>query len=82
MRWNFFYTGKVSTRSKGLPKLILLDLKAPKVNGSRSPYCQSWSADESGPGVVMLTSSAEERDVVERRQLGVNNYLANRVDFR
>ena len=63
------------------PKLILLDLKLPKVSG-----LEVLRAVKSDPvlqpiPVVVLTSSREEQDMVESYRLGVNSYLQKPVDF-
>jgi two-component system, response regulator len=76
-----FCTGAYAQRENGHPRLILLDLKMPKVSGIE--VLQRVKSDEHTKiiPVVMLTSSAEERDIVESYKLGVNSYLVKPVDF-
>jgi CheY-like chemotaxis protein len=63
------------------PKLVLLDLKLPKVDG-----LQVLKAVKSDPRtrtipIVIMTSSKEERDMVESYNSGVNSYIQKPVDF-
>jgi two-component system, response regulator len=64
-----------------LPKLVLLDLKMPKVDGI--DVLRKLKADERRRviPIVVLTSSKEERDIVESYRLGVNAYIVKPVDF-
>jgi two-component system response regulator len=77
-----FCQGVYSQRSIDQPpKVILLDLKLPKVDGlevlrriKAESHCRMIP-------VVVLTSSREERDIVESYKLGVNSYIVKPVDF-
>jgi len=64
-----------------IPKVILLDLKMPKVDGME--VLRKLKSDESKKiiPVVVFTSSREERDVLESYRLGVNAYIVKPVDF-
>jgi two-component system, response regulator len=76
-----FCTGAYADRTTENPKLILLDLKLPLVDGME--VLRQIRADPQTQliPVVILTASAEERDVVEGYQLGVNSYIVKPVDF-
>src|SRR6266571_9339106 len=77
-----FGTGAYESRKiQKRPKVILLDLKLPKVDGIE--VLRQMKADERTKHipVVMLTSSQEERDVTDTYNLGVNSYIVKPVDF-
>ncbi len=64
-----------------MPKLILLDLKLPKVDGLEVlRYIKSDPITKLIP-VVVLTSSKQDEDLVTSYSLGVNSYLQKPVDF-
>jgi two-component system response regulator len=80
---DFIYcTGNYAHRNPAVrPKVIVLDLKLPKVDGlevlrrlKRDPRMRSIP-------VVILSSSHEERDLVESHAIGVNSYLVKPMDF-
>lgn len=77
-----FATGRYSEREmQELPKLILLDLRMPKVDGME--VLRVLKADErtNRIPVVVLTSSKEDKDIVESYNLGVNSYVSKPVEF-
>ena len=76
-----FGDGEAVPRSPQRPRVILLDLKLPKVDGL--DVLRRLKADERTRTipVVVLTSSREERDLVESYELGVNSYIVKPVDF-
>ena len=77
-----FATGAYSDRSVTCPpKVVLLDLRLPKVDGME--VLRRVKADERTRliPVVVLTSSKEDRDIAESYQLGVNSYISKPVEF-
>jgi len=68
-------------RFNSRPKIILLDLKLPKVDGREVLRVIKNDPEKKIIPVIMLTSSKEERDIVESYQLGVNSYIIKPVDF-
>lgn len=78
----FFAEGAYSHREiSNKPKVILLDLKMPKVNGLE--VLERIKKDErtSDIPVVVLTSSKEDPDIKRCYQLGVNSYVVKPVEF-
>lgn len=74
-------TGQYDTRdSREIPRLVLLDLKMPRVDGLDA--LRELKADERMRSIpiVMMTSSGERRDVAEAYRLGVNSFVVKPVD--
>ena len=67
--------------SNNVPRLILLDLKMPKVDGIEVLRKIKTDEQRKTIPVVMLTSSKEERDIIESYKLGVNAYVVKPVEF-
>jgi len=74
--------GSFSARRQGNPAVVLLDLKMPKVDGLEVLRTIKADASLKPIPVVMLTSSREERDLVQSYALGANAYVVKPVDFR
>ncbi len=78
-----FCTGAYARRKiEQAPKVILLDLKLPKVDGLEVLRRVKADPRTRAIPVVVLTSSREERDIVESYRLGVNSYIVKPVDFQ
>jgi two-component system, response regulator len=76
-----FCRGEFSHRAKNTPpRLILLELKLPKLDGLQVLEELKSSPEHRKIPVVVLTSSGEERDIVESYKLGVNSYIQKPVD--
>ncbi|MDE1149765.1 MAG: response regulator [Azospirillaceae bacterium] len=77
-----FSEGRFANREPGLPAVVLLDLKLPKVDGLEVlERVKSHPKYRTTP-IVMLTSSREESDVVRSYQYGVNSFVVKPVDFK
>lgn len=76
-----FRRGAFENRTGNNPALILLDLKMPKVDGLEVLRAVRDDETVRMTPVVILTSSREERDIVESYKLGVNAYVVKPVDF-
>ena len=78
-----FADGKYSGRDTNQhPKLILLDLKLPKVDGLSVLRRVKADPKTKQIPVVVLTSTNQESDMVESYKLGVNSYIIKPVDFK
>jgi two-component system response regulator len=77
-----FCTGAYTCRNvKDTPKVILLDLKLPKVDGLEVLRHVRTDARTKLVPIVVLTSSSEEPDILKSYELGANSYIVKPVDF-
>ena len=76
-----FLFGEASHQRPGAPKVILLDLKLPKVDGLEVLKRIKSDPKTKFIPVVVLTSSREQNDIIESYRLGVNSYIVKPVDF-
>ena len=74
--------GKYAMRTGSHPALVLLDLKMPKVDGLEALRTIKNDDKLKSIPVVILTSSREEKDLIESYKLGVNAYVVKPVDFQ
>jgi CheY-like chemotaxis protein len=77
-----FRRGAYEKRSDGGPRLILLDLKMPRVGGIE--VTRAIKSDERTKciPIVIMTSSKEERDIVDSYNCGANSYIVKPLDFK
>ena len=76
-----FYTGKYADAKHEPPALVLLDLQLPKIDGIEVLRKIKDAPSLKKVPVVILTSSKEEKDLVDGYDLGVNSYIRKPVDF-
>ena len=79
---DFLLQGKNGIFSDHLPALVLLDLKLPKISGT-----EVLKALRENPGtrrlpVIVLSTSGEEKDIINCYNLGANSYIKKPVDFQ
>ncbi|WP_392478875.1 response regulator [Nostoc sp. C110] len=78
----FFCRGEYAhRRMTNQPKVILLDLKLPRISGLEVLRQLKSDPRTQMIPVVVLTSSAEDQDMIESYRLGVNSYIVKPVDF-
>ncbi|TAK22066.1 MAG: response regulator [Chloroflexota bacterium] len=77
----FCANGYAHRRIQDAPKVVLLDLKMPLIDGLEVLRRVKSDPRTRDIPIVVLTSSNEERDVVESHRLGVNSYIVKPVDF-
>lgn len=73
--------GRFAERPNGHPKLVLLDLKMPRMDGLQVLEALKSDPDTKVIPVVMMTSSREEGDLLASYGLGVNSFIVKPVDF-
>lgn len=77
-----FATGSFSGReNKNVPKVILLDIKMPKVDGIEVLRQIKANSETKCIPVVIMTSSKEEQDIIRSYELGVNSFVVKPVEF-
>jgi two-component system response regulator len=76
-----FCEGSYAGRANGVPKLVLLDIKMPRMDGLQVLRQMKADARTRTIPVVMMTSSREEGDLIASYELGVNSYVVKPVDF-
>lgn len=76
-----FRQGEFATREDTVPRIVLLDLKMPKIDGIEVLRAIRADPRTKPIPVVVMTSSQEEQDVVRSYELGVNSYVVKPVDF-
>ena len=80
IKYFFNSTGGLNLNVSALPKLILLDLKLPKINGLEVLKALKMNEETKSLPVVIFTSSNEARDRISSYNLGANSYLVKPLD--
>ena len=76
-----FHRGAWTAQPNSLPRVVLLDLRLPKVNGIEVLRAIRADPNIRNLPVVVLSSSKEDRDVIDIYKVGVNSYIAKPVAF-
>ena len=76
-----FSEGAYADRPNGYPRMVLLDLKMPRMDGLQVLQRMKQDARTQTIPVVMMTSSREEGDMFSSYKLGVNSFVVKPVDF-
>jgi two-component system response regulator len=76
-----FCRGRYADRPNVPPRLVLLDLKMPKVDGIEVLTAVKSDERLKDIPIVMMTSSQEESDIAKSYELGVNSYIVKPLDF-
>lgn len=76
-----FRTGEFAERAGAQPKLVLLDLKMPRMDGLQVLERMKADPRTRTVPVVMMTSSREESDLMRSYELGVNSFVVKPVEF-
>lgn len=76
-----FRQGEFEGREDTIPRLVLLDLKMPRVDGMEVLKAIKANERTRRIPVVVMTSSQEEKDIAQTYDLGVNSYVVKPVDF-
>lgn len=76
-----FCEGEYVDRDNGMPKLVLLDMKMPRMDGLQVLRKLKTAEKTRHIPVIMLTSSQEESDLMNSYLSGVNSYIVKPVDF-
>lgn len=76
-----FRQGEFTEREDSVPRLVLLDLKMPRVDGIEVLKAVKSNDKTRRIPIIVMTSSQEEKDVARSYDLGVNSYVVKPVDF-